>query len=151
MCCPLQVKVATQGQDTQMGKLAKRSPNCPSPPASWSKSVSQRLASGVLCFMHTERKSLGQSCSWSLSHAALVLGLIRGISHGCRQGGAGWAMRLEGKGGEEWDPWVAQRFSACLQPGVWSWSPGIKSHVGSLHGACFPSACVSASLALCLS
>ena len=27
------------------------------------------------------------------------------------------------------DPWVAQRFSACLWPRVWSWRPGIKSHI----------------------
>ena len=28
------------------------------------------------------------------------------------------------------DPWVAQRFSACLWPRVRSWNPGIESHVG---------------------
>ena len=28
------------------------------------------------------------------------------------------------------DPWVAQRFSACLWPRARSWSPGIESHVG---------------------
>ena len=28
------------------------------------------------------------------------------------------------------DPWVAQRFSACLLPRAWSWSPGIQSHIG---------------------
>ena len=27
------------------------------------------------------------------------------------------------------DPWVAQQFSACLRPRVWSWRPGIKSHI----------------------
>ena len=26
--------------------------------------------------------------------------------------------------------WVAQQFSACLQPRTWSWSPGIESHTG---------------------
>ncbi|XP_048970165.1 protein HEATR9 isoform X2 [Canis lupus dingo] len=42
------------------------------------------------------------------------------------------------------DPWVAQRFSACLWPRVRSWRPGIESHVGlPVHGACF-------SLCLCL-
>ncbi|CAD7688075.1 unnamed protein product [Nyctereutes procyonoides] len=25
---------------------------------------------------------------------------------------------------------MAQRFSSCLRPRVWSWSPGIKSHIG---------------------
>ena len=30
------------------------------------------------------------------------------------------------------DPWVAQRFGACLWLGAWSWSPGIESHVGLL-------------------
>ena len=45
------------------------------------------------------------------------------------------------------DPWVAQRFSACLWPRAWSWRPGIKSHVGlPVHGACF-----SLCLCLCLS
>ena len=28
------------------------------------------------------------------------------------------------------DPWVAQRFGACLWPGARSWRPGIESHVG---------------------
>ena len=28
------------------------------------------------------------------------------------------------------DPWVSQRFSACLWPRAWSWSPRIKSCVG---------------------
>ena len=27
------------------------------------------------------------------------------------------------------NPWVAQRFSTCLWPRAWSWSPGIESHV----------------------
>ena len=27
------------------------------------------------------------------------------------------------------DPWVAQRFSACLRPRAWSWSPRIKSRI----------------------
>ena len=27
------------------------------------------------------------------------------------------------------DPWVAQRFGACLQPRACSWSPEIESHV----------------------
>ena len=45
------------------------------------------------------------------------------------------------------DPWVAQRFGACLWPRVWSWRPGLKSHVGlPVHGACF-----SLCLCLCLS
>ena len=29
-----------------------------------------------------------------------------------------------------WDPWVAQRFSACLWPRARSWRLGIESHVG---------------------
>uniref|UniRef100_A0A8C0Z1Z0 Peroxisomal testis enriched protein 1 n=1 Tax=Canis lupus familiaris TaxID=9615 RepID=A0A8C0Z1Z0_CANLF len=37
-----------------------------------------------------------------------------------------------------WDPWVAQRFGACLWPRARSWRPGIDSHVGlPVHGACF--------------
>ena len=45
------------------------------------------------------------------------------------------------------DPWVAQRFSACLWPRARSWRLGIESHVGLLvHGACF-----SLCLCLCLS
>ena len=47
----------------------------------------------------------------------------------------------------ERDPWVAQRFSACLWPGARSWRPGIESHIGlPVHGACF-----SLCLCLCLS
>ena len=45
------------------------------------------------------------------------------------------------------DPWVAQRFGACLWPRAWSWRPGIESHIGlPVHGACF-----SLCLCLCLS
>ena len=45
------------------------------------------------------------------------------------------------------DPWVAQRFGACLWPRARSWRPGIESHVGLLvHGAGF-----SLYLCLCLS
>ncbi|CAD7672605.1 unnamed protein product [Nyctereutes procyonoides] len=45
------------------------------------------------------------------------------------------------------DPWVVQRFSACLWPRARSWRPGIESHVGlPVHGACF-----SLYLCLCLS
>ena len=50
------------------------------------------------------------------------------------------------------DPWVVPRFGACLWPRARSWRPGIESHVGLLvHGACFSSAYVSASLSLSLS
>ena len=46
------------------------------------------------------------------------------------------------------DPWMAQRFGACLWP-----RPGIKSHVGlPVHGACFSLClclCLSLSLSLC--
>ena len=45
------------------------------------------------------------------------------------------------------DPWVAQRFGACLWPRARSWRPWIESHVGlPVHGACF-----SLCLCLCLS
>ncbi|CAD7684560.1 unnamed protein product [Nyctereutes procyonoides] len=45
------------------------------------------------------------------------------------------------------DPWVAQRFGACLWHRARSWRPGIESHVGlPMHGACF-----SLCLCLCLS
>ena len=45
------------------------------------------------------------------------------------------------------DPWVVQRFSACLWPREQSWRPRIESHVGlPVHGACF-----SLCLCLCLS
>ena len=48
-----------------------------------------------------------------------------------------------------WDPWVAQRFGACLWPSAWSWRPGIKSHIGlPVHGACF-SLCLCLCLSLC--
>ena len=46
----------------------------------------------------------------------------------------------------QWDPWVAQRFGACLWPRARSWRPGIESH--ALCSRCMepasPSACVSA-------
>ena len=46
------------------------------------------------------------------------------------------------------DPWVAQRFGACLWPRARSWRPRIESHVGLLvHGACF-SLCLSLSLSV---
>ena len=50
-----------------------------------------------------------------------------------------------------WDPWVAQRFGACLWPRARSWRPGIESHVGlSVHGACFSLClCPCLSLSLC--
>ena len=45
------------------------------------------------------------------------------------------------------DPWVAQRFGACLWPRARSWGPRIESHIGlPVHGACF-----SLCLCLCLS
>ena len=45
------------------------------------------------------------------------------------------------------DPWVAQRFGACLWPRARPWRLGIQSHVGlPVHGACF-----SLCLCLCLS
>ena len=53
------------------------------------------------------------------------------------------------------DPWVAQRFGACLWPRARSWGSGIESHVGLLvHGACFSLClclCLSLSLTVCLS
>ena len=52
-----------------------------------------------------------------------------------------------------WDPWVAQRFGACLWPRARSWRPGIESHIGlPVHGACFSPClclCLSLSLSLC--
>ena len=51
-------------------------------------------------------------------------------------------LKMEDNG----DPWVAQRFGACLWPRARSWRPGIESHIGLLvHGACF-SLCLSLSL-----
>ena len=49
------------------------------------------------------------------------------------------------------DPWVAQRFGACLWPRARSWRPGIESHIGlRCMEPASPSACVSASLSLSL-
>ena len=50
-----------------------------------------------------------------------------------------------------WDPWVAQRFGACLWPRARSWRPGIESHIGlPVHGACFSIClCLCLSLSLC--
>ena len=48
------------------------------------------------------------------------------------------------------DPWVAQRFGACLWPRARSCRPGIESQVGlPVHGACFSLCLFSASLSLC--
>ena len=51
-----------------------------------------------------------------------------------------------------WDPWVAQRFGACLWPRARSWRPGIESHIGlPVHGACFSLClCLCLSLSLCV-
>ena len=49
---------------------------------------------------------------------------------------------------QDWDTWVAQQLSICLQLRTWSCSPRIKSHIGLPAS---PSASVSASLFLCLS
>ena len=47
------------------------------------------------------------------------------------------------------DPWVVQRFGACLWPRARSWRPRIESHIGSrCMEPASPSACVSASLSL---
>ena len=58
-----------------------------------------------------------------------------------------WKKKNAGVG----DPWVAQRFGACLWPRARSWRPGIESHVGlPVHGACFsPCLCLCPSLSLC--
>ena len=52
------------------------------------------------------------------------------------------------------DPWVAQRFGACLWPRARSWRPGIESHIRlPVHGACFSLClclCLSLSLSLCV-
>ena len=49
------------------------------------------------------------------------------------------------------DPWVAKRFGTCLQPSRDPGDPGSSPASGSLHGACFSPACVSASVSLCVS
>ena len=49
------------------------------------------------------------------------------------------------------DPWVAQRFGACLWPRAWSWGPGIESHVGLPGWSLLLSPPLSLSLSLCLS
>ena len=49
------------------------------------------------------------------------------------------------------NPWVAQRFGACLWPRVRSWNPGIESRIRLPGEPASPSACVSASLSLCVS
>ena len=46
---------------------------------------------------------------------------------------------------------VAQQFSAAFSPRARSWRPGIESHVGLPAWSLPLSACVSASLSLCLS
>ena len=46
-----------------------------------------------------------------------------------------------------WGTWGTQWLSICLRLRMWSWSSGIESHIGLLHGACFFSLC----LCLCLS
>ena len=49
------------------------------------------------------------------------------------------------------DPWVAQRFSACLWPRVWSWSPGIESSIRLPAWSLLLPLPVSLPLSLCLS
>ena len=55
----------------------------------------------------------------------------------CVQWSNFWKWRVEFFKVLPWDPWVAQRFSACFRPRAWSWSPRIESCVGlpawSLH------------------
>ena len=50
-----------------------------------------------------------------------------------------------------WAAWVAQRFSAAFSPGCDPGDPGSSSTSGSLQQPASPSACVSASLSLCVS
>ena len=56
---------------------------------------------------------------------------------------------------EERDPWVAQRFGACLWPRARSWRPRIESCIGlPVHGTCFSLClclCFSLSLSPCFS
>ena len=62
-----------------------------------------------------------------------------------------WSLKKQVIG----DPWVAQRFGACLWPRARSWRPRIESHIGlPVHGACFSLClclCLSLSLSLYLS
>ena len=50
------------------------------------------------------------------------------------------------------DPWVAQRFGACLWPGARSWRPRIEFHIRlPVHGACFSLChCLCLPLSLCV-
>ena len=45
--------------------------------------------------------------------------------------------------------WVAQQLSVCLHLRMWSWGPGIESHIGLLQGDCF-SLCLWLCLSPCL-
>ena len=49
------------------------------------------------------------------------------------------------------DAWVAQRLGICLWLRAWSWGPGSSPHWAPCRKPAFPSACVSASLCMCLS
>ena len=49
------------------------------------------------------------------------------------------------------DPWVAQRFSACLWPKARSWSPGIEAHVRLPTWSLLLPPPLSLPLSLCLS
>ena len=49
------------------------------------------------------------------------------------------------------DTWVAQRLSVCLRLRAWPWGPGSSPTSDSWGGPASPSACVSASLCVCLS
>ena len=48
------------------------------------------------------------------------------------------------------DPWVAQRFGACLWPRARSWRPGIESHVGLPAWSLLLPLPVSLPLSLCV-
>ena len=49
------------------------------------------------------------------------------------------------------DPWVAQRFSAYVQPRAWSWRPRIESHIGLPAWSLLLPLPVSLPLSVCVS
>ena len=78
-------------------------------------------------------KGLGASFSREENVPKLMLVMVTRpckciINHGMYTLHGRWILSQE-----SWsfgDPWVVQRFSTCLWPRAWSWSPRIKSRIG---------------------
>ena len=92
---------------------------------------------------------------WRRAEAPTTLSSYFWHSRSCRRGLhltliPTW-LQVRSKSSLLGDPWVAQWFSACLWPRVWSWSPGIESHIRLPAWGLLLLLPVSLPLSLCLS